>query len=121
MAGFGAAAFDAQPDPALTNEQSLRSSGSVISRPIGTFSAFASESRAPSEGEILPFSILDSIAVEIPASAQSQSPSIQVFYVIDGLWSQPSICWPQLTARLGPSNQSEDSYLRSRRDKRSTT
>ncbi len=57
------------PLPALTNEQSRRSSLSANSRLIGTLSALASASSVASDGEIEPFSIFDSMPAEMPAAA----------------------------------------------------
>jgi hypothetical protein len=61
------------PLPALTNEQSRRSSLSANSRLTGTLSALANASSVAREGEIDAFSIFDSMPAEIPAAVPSSA------------------------------------------------
>jgi len=55
------------PCPALTNEQSRRSSDSASRLLIDTLRALANALSVDSDGEMLPFSIFDSMPALIPA------------------------------------------------------
>src|SRR5882757_9486484 len=61
------------PCPALTNEQSRRSSDSANRLLIETLSAFARAPIVDSDGEIDPFSIFDSMPAEMPAAVPSSA------------------------------------------------
>ena len=73
MSGLGTAALDPHARSSL-DERAVPSFVALANkRVMGTLSALARASSVPSDGEILPFSIFESIPAEIPAAAPSSA------------------------------------------------